>query len=430
MDKITINGIEEIAYHEKLDNGLEVYMLPNANKNNIYATYTTRYGGIHNDFIPLGEKNFKKVPLGIAHFLEHKMFEQETGVVPFTFYSKSGTDTNASTGLEYTSYLFYGPNNFKDNLNYLLDFVSSPYFTDENVEKEKGIIEQEIRMYDDIPYWAIEDNIRANVFHKHQLKESIAGTVESIRTITKEDLYTCYNTFYHPSNMILIITGNFDKEEALNVVKDNFSKREYPKASEIKFKKIDEPTSIVKEYEEKEMIVEVPKIAMAIKIANKEFKNIETKKKRLYFSIFFDMLFGATSSFYERMRKENIVTSSIYYDITTSDDYDMIKIGTDSYKYKIFMEEVKKELNNIKIKEEDIERMKKVLISHTVLVYDSVVSINEKILNNILHYNKLYPNEIDMIKEINVKEMETIIKKIDFNNIATYVVKPINEIAE
>jgi predicted Zn-dependent peptidase len=430
MEKIVINGIEETIYHNKLDNGLEIYMLPNTNKNNIYATYTSRYGGIHNEFIPIGEKDYKKVPVGIAHFLEHKMFEQEDGIDPFSFFSKTGTEANAGTGFDYTSYLFYGPGHLKENLGYLLDFVNSPFFNDENVEKEKGIIEQEIKMYDDSPEWVIQDNLRANIFHKHPLKESIGGTVESVNAITKEDLYTCYNTFYHPSNMILVVTGNFDYNEAFEIIKEDQSKRDYKAGKELKIKLYNEPKEVVKEYEEKEMAVEVPKVSIGIKIPLKPIANIDPKKRGIYFNILIASLFGSTSLFYERMRKDNYITSSIYIDLINSEEYCLLTITAESDKYKQFIEEVKKELININIEAEDVERMKKVLISSTILIYDAVVNINDKIVSNLIHYNKIYPDEIDMIKELNKEDIDMFIKKIDFSKTSTYVIKPLSEIAE
>ena len=144
MKKIDIKNLDLNLFYEKLDNGLEVYVIPKENCNNVYATFSTKYGSNIIEFVPIGEKKMIKVPLGIAHFLEHKLFEQKDGIDPFTFYSERGADANANTNQKKTTYLFSGSNFILENLNYLLDYVQEPYFTDKNVEKEKGIITQEI----------------------------------------------------------------------------------------------------------------------------------------------------------------------------------------------------------------------------------------------------------------------------------------------
>ena len=221
MKAIELKGLDQTLYYEKLENGLEVYMLPYKNKSNYTMHYLTKYGSIQTTFIPYGEKEKITVPDGIAHFLEHKMFEQEDGVDPFTYAAKTGTYSNASTNFECTRYYFEGNQAFQDNLNYLLDFVGSPYFTDETVEKEKGIIAEEIKQYDDEVEWVFEEEMKKAILQKDNHRVDIAGTIESINTITKEDLYNTYYTFYQPSNMFLVISGDFKVEDAINTIKNN-----------------------------------------------------------------------------------------------------------------------------------------------------------------------------------------------------------------
>ena len=233
MKKSKLEKLDLSLYTEELDNGLRVFIVPKTDVNGIYATLSTKFGSVYKEFVPLNEKKMVSVPLGVAHFLEHKMFEQKNNIDPFTFYSERGSDANANTSNYKTTYLFSGPNFFDENINYLLDYVQDPYFTDENVEKEKGIIEQEIKMYEDDPYFKMYDGIIYNTFIKHPIKYPIAGTVEDVRKITKEDLYTCYNTFYHPSNMFLVITGNVDPKEAMEVIKINQEKKKFDSKKEI-----------------------------------------------------------------------------------------------------------------------------------------------------------------------------------------------------
>ena len=273
------NNLEKIdleLYEETLDNGLKVFIVPKDNVNGIYATFNTKFGSIHQEFIPNNSNEMIKVPLGVAHFLEHKMFEQKDNKDPFTFYSERGCDANANTSNYKTTYLFSGANSFYDNIKFLLDYVQEPYFTDENVEKEKGIIEQEINMYKDDPFFKIYDGIINNTFVEHPIKYPIAGTVEDIYKITKEDLYNCYNTFYHPSNMFLVITGNVEPKEALNVIKINQGDKKFDEQKEIILKEYDEPNNVAKEKEEVTMEIEIPKVGVGYKF---DCSNI---KKNIY----------------------------------------------------------------------------------------------------------------------------------------------------
>src|SRR6478672_4091372 len=188
MEKINFDQIQEELYHEKLPNGLNVYILPKKCFNKTFATFTTKYGSVDNTFVPLGKEEYLKVPDGIAHFLEHKLFEKEDGDV-FQQFSKQGASANAFTTFTRTAYLFSSTSNVEQNLETLIDFVQEPYFTEKTVEKEKGIIGQEINMYDDNPDWRLFFGLIENLYQEHPVRIDIAGTVESIAPITKDHLY-------------------------------------------------------------------------------------------------------------------------------------------------------------------------------------------------------------------------------------------------
>lgn len=220
MKEIVFEQLNEKLYHETLANGLEVYILPKQGFNKTYATFTTKYGSIDNHFIPLDGGEPLKVPDGIAHFLEHKMFEDEDGDV-FQLFSKQGASANAFTSFTRTAYLFSSTSEVDKNLETLLDFVQHPYFTEKSVEKEKGIIGQEITMYDDNPDWRVYFGIIENMYENHPVRIDIAGTVELIDKITKDLLYKCYETFYHPKNMVLFVIGSLQPDEIIKLVKTN-----------------------------------------------------------------------------------------------------------------------------------------------------------------------------------------------------------------
>src|SRR5690625_2765891 len=209
MKPIDYRAIDETLYRKTLANGLTVFLLPREQMEKTFAIFSTDYGSIDQTFVPIGESDAINVPEGVAHFLEHKLFEKEDYDV-FTNFSKQGASANAYTSFTKTAYLFSATANIEQNVKTLIDFVQDPYFSDESVEKEKGIIAQEIMMYDDQPGWQLFMGTIKNMFHKHPVNIDIAGTVDSIETITKEDLYVCYETFYHPENMTLFIAGNFN----------------------------------------------------------------------------------------------------------------------------------------------------------------------------------------------------------------------------
>ena len=225
MKKLELKGLDMTLYKEKFNNGLEIYLLPYPNKKNYFISYATHFGSDILSFVDKDNKTHTP-PLGVAHFLEHKMFDQETGEDPFAFFSKSGTDANASTSYDNTQYICMGTKNFRENLRYLLKYVNSPYYTDATVEKEKGIIAEEIKMYDDIPDYKLEAKLRECLYKNSPRRIDIAGTVEEINKITKEDLYECYNGFYKPNNMFIVIVGNFSLEDAIEVIKEALEDKE------------------------------------------------------------------------------------------------------------------------------------------------------------------------------------------------------------
>ena len=223
IEKTTDFG--EKYYYTKHKSGLDIYVIPKDFKTS-FAMFSTKYGAIDNCFKLAGEENFHEVPDGIAHYLEHKMFENEDGVDTFSRFAKYGANANAFTSGTMTSYLFSCTDHLKENLEILLDYVSKPYFTPENVEKERGIIGQEIRMYEDNPGSAIYYNLLEALYEKHQTRVNVAGTIESIAKITPELLYDCYYTFYNFSNMTLCVSGRADMGMVLEVVDRILPERE------------------------------------------------------------------------------------------------------------------------------------------------------------------------------------------------------------
>ena len=414
MKKINLKDLDMDIYTETLKNGLEVYLIPYENKKNYYISFATRYGSDVLEFTDTISKKTYKPPLGIAHFLEHKMFEEESGIDPFTFFSKSGTDANAATSFDSTEYICYGNKEFNKNLEYLLKFVTHPYYTDSNVKKEKGIIAEEIKMYRDIPDFKLEMKLRECVYKNHPRRIDIAGTVEEIKKITKEDLYTCYNNFYIPSNMFIIISGNFDKEIALEIIKNELDTSDIKKLPKIK--EINEPIKVNEEYSSLKAKVEIPKIAMGLKVSTKKF-DIDPFELHLYLNMLTTILFGDSSEFKEKVRNKKLI-NGFSYDWEMLKDISTFYITSNTVNPTELIKEIKNELKNIKIKEEDFKRIKKVWISREIRSIDNIYSTLNDVYYDIVNYKKVIPNKIDLIKNMKLKKLNDIIKNIDFNNIS------------
>ena len=414
MKQIKINGIDEIIYYQKLENGLDVFLYNKEGCTNNYVTFTTKFGSINNEFIPENKKNMIKVPHGVAHFLEHKVFAQKDDPQPEEYFAQSGAICNAYTTFKNTTYLFTGPKNLKENINFLLDYVQSPYFTKENVESEKGIITQEIHMCDDNLSDVLYEKIRQNVFHNNPFKDSIIGTVKDIKSITPEILNTCYKTFYNPENMFLVITGNFNKDEIINEIERNQSRKKFNKLDKIKIKEYKEKDNVVREKEIIKKDTEISKVSYNIKIA--ESKKIDKRKFNIYLFIIFSILFDDTSEFDERLKKENIITNSLYINILNCDTHTLISLINETNKYEKLIEKIEENLKHINITKEELERKKKVLISNEIFSFENIESVNEMIIDNLIFDNHIENNMIEILKSLNKEELDSIIKELDISN--------------
>lgn len=281
--------------------GLKVYICEKKNMGSNYAVFGTHYGSTDTEFA-LGDSEMRRVPEGIAHFLEHKLFEGEDGDA-FEKFAVTGASANAYTSFDRTCYLFSCSGKFYENLDILLNFVTSPYFTPETVAKEQGIIGQEIRMYEDSPGWRVLFNLFRIMYRNHPVKIEIAGTVESIAEITDKTLYDCYRTFYSPSNMFVCLCGNFDAARALEMIDSRIKPTRTP---EIRRSEFDEPDSIVSGYTELAMPVSMPLFAAGIK--DTAMKTGKTAKQIAVSELLLELCAGKISPLYNHLLKEGLIS--------------------------------------------------------------------------------------------------------------------------
>ncbi|MBS4172585.1 pitrilysin family protein [Bacillus sp. FJAT-49736] len=362
MQNKVFDQLKETLYFEKMENGLEVYVLPKEGFSKTFATFTTKYGSVDNDFIPLGKNEFHHVPDGIAHFLEHKLFEKEDGDV-FQQFSKQGASANAFTTFNRTAYLFSSTSNVEKNLETLIDMVQSPYFTEKTVEKEKGIIGQEITMYDDNPDWRLYFGVIENMYKHHPVKIDIAGTIESISHITDQLLYECYHTFYHPSNMLLFIVGPVEPETILKMVRDNQNNKDYKEQAEIKRRFEQEPVEVAEKKKVLQMNVQTSKCLVGVKAKNIQLSGAEMLKNELTVNVMLDMLFGKSSENYYTLYNEGLIDESFSYDFTLESGFGFAMVGGDTDRPDELAERLQKVLMEAKngdhLSEEALDRTKK-----------------------------------------------------------------------
>lgn len=393
--------VKEKVYIEKLENGLTIMIIPKKGIQKKYIIWGTNYGSNDSTFIVPGETDVTEVPKGVAHFLEHKMFEQENGKNSLDVLTALGVNANAYTTNNHTAYLYECTDNFYEALDEFMDYVQHPYFTDENVEKEKGIIGQEIMMYDDYPDWKVYLNALECMYHKNPVKLDITGTVETISKIDKDILYKCYNTFYNPSNMAMVVSGDFEPEELLGEIKkrliDNKSNGEIKRVFE------DEPKEIVKEKAEQNMEVSKPLFAIGIKDSPVDEK--EKVKKHISIEILLNLLVGASSELYKKLYDMGNTYSvpSIEYDFDKNYAHILIT-GQSNNPEELF--DMFKESVSVFIRDginvQDFQRTKKMIYGEYVKEFDDVTSIARMFLSD--YFKGI--NSFDYLEEINTINVE------------------------
>ncbi|WP_036121307.1 EF-P 5-aminopentanol modification-associated protein YfmH [Lysinibacillus sphaericus] len=409
MKTIEFKQLDETLYYEKLDNGLDVYILPKRGFSKTFVTFTTKYGSVDRTFVPIGETESITVPDGIAHFLEHKMFEKEDGDV-FQKFSEYGASANAFTSFTRTAYLFSSTDNIYKSTETLLNFVQEPYFTEATVNKEKGIIGQEITMYDDQPDWRLYFGTIENMYHQHPVKIDIAGTIESIDGITAEHLYTCYNTFYHPSNMLLFVIGAVEPEEMMTFIRDNQGKKEFPEPTPIQRFFDTEPTDVAIKERTLNMDVQKPKIYVGLKAKDTNLSGQDMLKHELSVQIALELIFGRTSNFYERVYEEGLIDETYAFDFTLENGFGFAMIGSDSAEPDKLAQAIKEELvkyeGNSQLDSAGLERIKRKKIGFFLRALNSI----EFIANQFTRYSFNDMNLFDVVPVLETLTIEDLHK--------------------
>lgn len=412
MQTIYNSKVKETLYVEKLKNGLTVMIIPKKGIQKKYIIWGTRYGSNDNKFIVPGTNEPIEVPKGVAHFLEHKMFEQENGKNSLDVLTSIGVSANAYTTNDHTAYLYECTENFYEALDEFMDYVQHQYFTDQNVEKEKGIIGQEIKMYDDYPEWRVYLNALEAMYYKNPVKLDITGTVETISHIDKDILYKCYNTFYNPSNMCMVVSGDFDPESLIEEIK----KRLLDTSQNGEIKRIfeEEPERIVKSKIEQEMNVSKPIFTIGIK-CKAPLQN-EKVRMNIAMEIILNTLVGESSNLYKEMYQAGNVFSAPSISYEFGDNYAHILISENANDPELFYNRLRGEIENFKkngINIEDFERNKKMIYGEYVKEYNDITGIARMFLADFMKGI----NSFDYLEEIGVIDLNFVnqVLKENFN---------------
>ena len=372
MREIKNERLGERYYEIDHKSGLKILVYPKENYASAYAMFGTRYGSIDTDFRLQGEKNFTSVPEGIAHFLEHKLFESEE-LDAFERYAKTGASANAYTSFDRTCYLFSCTDNFKASLEILLDFVTHPYFTEATVQKEQGIIGQEIQMCRDEAGWESLFALLRAMYHMHPVRIDIAGTVESIADITADLLYTCYNTFYNLSNMVLCVAGNVTPDEVLEVA-DCVLQKAQPVEIERKFH--EEPREVKEAYVEERLAVAAPIFSLGFKEAVETPER--TLKELILSNVILEAVCGKTTPFYTELLESGLCNTSFDCEYFAGYGYAAWIFTGETPDARAVEEKLVgriRELQKTGIAEKDFLRIRKKLYGRTVMQFNDIDTI-------------------------------------------------------
>lgn len=429
MDMICNKNVKtnEVIYHKKHPSGLDIYIMPRKGYSSNYAIFGTKYGSVDSEFIVPGEEDKTKVPDGIAHYLEHKLFDQPDGTNVFDSFSKLGGNANAFTSFNMTAYLFSATSNFCENLKVLMDYVQKPYFTAESVQKEQGIIGQEINMYDDNPDWRVFFNLLSCLYQNNPVKLDIAGTIESISKINEKLLYKCYNTFYNLSNMTLFLTGDFDVNEVFDVVNSSILNNN-PFDEEIKRVYPDEPKEIAQKKKEVNLSVSMPMFMIGFKDNDCGYGGDKLLKKAIEIEILHKIIFSKSSPLYEKLYNDGLINPPFASEYTHQIDYGYSAIEGQSKNPQNVYDEIIKYIDELKqngLKEEDFIRAKKAIWGKYIRSYNNIEDFAHQFLSDSF-VDIDYFNYYDIYKTVTFEDVKKrFLEHFDKNYSAISIVNPV-----
>lgn len=401
--RITNNLIKEEYFYLKHPSGLEIYVYPKKGYCSNYAIFGTNFGSINNKFKIKGHPSYTEVPDGIAHYLEHKLFAGEDGDA-FELFSKTGASANAFTTFDKTAYLFSCAGNIEKPLEILLDFVQTPYFTQENVDKERGIIAQEIKMYEDSPDWKVFINLLQSLYQNNPVRIDTAGTVETIAKITPEILYNCYNTFYNLSNMCLCVVGDVDCDNILELVD---KKVKYLPKIEVERFFPEEPIEVKSSKIVQKFDIENSMFSLGFKENIAPGERISTSRS-VSNDLILSCLSSSSSEMYEELVKKDLISMASFSDeYLEGPGYASVIFSGESCNPEKASEIIKKHIEKIHkngLDEKTFNRVKNAIYGQSLEIFNSVSSIARAQFNFAIAGKELF-NYLETLQNISIDEV-------------------------
>ena len=389
--KIENSRVGECYYRMKHKSGLTIIVYPKENFRSVYASVGTKFGSINSKFKYKGREI--NVPDGTAHYLEHKLFESED-VDAFPKYAKTGASANAYTSFDVTCYLFSCTENFGESLKILLDLVQSPYFTEETVAKEQGIIGQEIKMYEDSADWKVMMNLLQGMYKNHPINIDIAGSVETIADITPEILYNCYKSYYNLNNMVMCVAGNASPDEVIEIADSVLKENEEFKTESI-FP--NEPYEVVTHYTEQVLPVAVPMFELGFK--EKAPEHFASNKELIGTNIILEAFAGEGSALYRELLDKGLINSGFGTEYLEGMGYRGIIFSGETRNPNAVAEIIRKrtkELHENGISPKDFEIAKRCIYGKLISGFDHPSSIASEIINGEFTGRKIFESIEDI----------------------------------
>jgi len=393
INTIKSSALDEDVYVYEHQNGLKTFVMPKKGYAKKHAAFCVHFGSINNEFKTPKNTDIVKVPDGIAHFLEHKLFEQN-GENAMELFSKLGAQSNAYTNFNQTVYLFSCIYNFEQNFNLLMNFVQTPYFTEDDIEKEKGIISQEINMYNDTPDWRVFFNLLGALYKEHPVKIDIGGTMESIANINKDMLYDCYNSFYVPNNMIIVVIGDVRPEEVFEQVNKNMKFQNKVCATKILK---DDGSQINKPFISQKLKVSMPMFQMGFKDEVSSIVGEHRMKREIAVEILLQMIMGESSNLYNKLYQDGLINSTFNSGYTIEENYGFSIFGGESpdpVKVRESVEQSIKEYSQNGLNKQDFERILKKLKGSYIKIFNSIERTSKAFISS-------YFNQLSLLEYIN-----------------------------
>ena len=421
MREIELKGLNETIYEHITKEGLRVYMWPNDKVNSAYYSLSVKYGSIHTKF-KIGRKTYE-VPNGLAHFLEHVKFNYDKNTTAHDLFYKMGADANAFTTFNYTSYVVFTTSKKTEVLNTLLDFVYKPYFTARMISKEKGIIVEEANMGSDDAYSDCYYHSLQNIFQKSKYRNLITGDPREIKSINLDDIKLVFDTFYHPQNMFLCITGNINPYEMAKVIDDNLSKKEFTEYKNPKIINEEEPKSVNKKYDEYYTNLTYPRIKYAIKLPISKFKNIDLVDLRIMTNLILNINFGETSIFKEELMEKELITG-MYYNTDIYDDYFVITVTASTNYYEEVIKKIEEKFKNLELTKEELIRKRNALMATMILNFEDIEVVNSSLQDDIMLEDRIIDDVKLRLKNYKLSDLEKIMNLIKLDNVSVNVFLP------